>query len=55
MRNFTRWSLGTVALSGLVLLSGCGSNNDDTPVPPPLATGYLVGNLIEGVPLQMRH
>ena len=52
MRNFTRWSLGSVALSGLVLLSGCGSNNDDTPLAPPLATGYLVGNLIEGVPYE---
>ena len=51
MRNFTLWSLGSVALSGLVLLSGCGSN-DDTPAPTPLATGYLVGNLIEGVPYQ---
>ncbi len=51
MRNFTLWSLGSVTLSGLVLLSGCGSN-DDTPAPTPLATGYLVGNLIEGVPYQ---
>ena len=49
MRNFTRWSLGLVAFSGLLLVSGCGSN-DDTPAPTPLATGYLVGNLIEGVP-----
>ncbi len=52
MRNPTRWSLGSVALSGLILLSGCGSNNDDAPVPPPLLTGYLVGNLIEGVPYE---
>ena len=50
MRNFSRWSVSSFALSGLVLLSGCGSNNDTPPPPPPLATGYLVGNLIEGVP-----
>ena len=51
MRHFTRWSLGSVALSGLVLLSGCGSNNDE-PVPVPLQTGRLVGKLIEQVPYE---